>query len=238
MGREVKRVALDFKWPLNKVWKGYLNPYYDHMSDCSYCDGSGYNPATKELYDTWYADGDESKAWHLKLTQFEVDALLEHNRLYDLTHVWDGHEWNDTGYRPTADEVNQWASHGIGHDCCNQHICVKFRAERLGVYGECEYCGGEGSVWTSPKWKKLCEEWEQTEPPVGEGWQVWETVSEGSPVSPVFATRESLIDYLVNEGHSRLSAERFVEDAWCPSMVIVGGQMFSGIDSCGVLKEK
>lgn len=33
---------------------------------------------------------------------------------------------------------------------------------------------------------------ERREPPSGEGWQVWETVSEGSPVTPVFPTAESL----------------------------------------------
>lgn len=24
MGREVRRVPVDFDWPINKVWKGYL----------------------------------------------------------------------------------------------------------------------------------------------------------------------------------------------------------------------
>ena len=28
MGRELKRVPLDFQWPENKVWDGYLNPHY------------------------------------------------------------------------------------------------------------------------------------------------------------------------------------------------------------------
>jgi len=28
MGRELRRVPLDFDWPLNKVWKGYCNPHY------------------------------------------------------------------------------------------------------------------------------------------------------------------------------------------------------------------
>lgn len=25
MGRTLKRVALDFDWPLNQVWKGFVN---------------------------------------------------------------------------------------------------------------------------------------------------------------------------------------------------------------------
>lgn len=34
MGREVKRVALDFHWPIKKTWKGYLNPHYRKCPDC------------------------------------------------------------------------------------------------------------------------------------------------------------------------------------------------------------
>ena len=33
------------------------------------------------------------------------------------------------------------------------------------------------------------------EPPEGEGYQLWETTSEGSPVSPVFATLEELCSW-------------------------------------------
>src|SRR5690606_18767318 len=69
-------------------------------------------------------------------------------------------------------------------------------------------------------------------------YQVFETVSEGSPVTPPFATKEELIEYLVANGDfldqqrraegrsmpcapwSRESAERFVNSArHAPSMV-------------------
>lgn len=62
-------------------------------------------------------------------------------------------------------------------------------------------------------------------------YQVWETVTEGTPVTPPFATREELVDYLVkygdewdqkrgNGGYSRAAAEAFVNAGWAPSMVI------------------
>jgi len=38
MGREVKRVALDFNWPLDKTWEGFLNPHYQ---ECVVCNGRG-----------------------------------------------------------------------------------------------------------------------------------------------------------------------------------------------------
>ena len=62
-------------------------------------------------------------------------------------------------------------------------------------------------------------------------YQVYETVSEGTPVSPVFATTGELIDWLVDEGHTRESAERFVEVGSAPSFVVVGNTLLKGIDA-------
>ena len=72
-----------------------------------------------------------------------------------------------------------------------------------------------------------------------EGWQVWETVSEGSPITPVFATGDELIEHLVAKGdrndgstYSREGAMAFVKGAgWAPSGVMSGGKMYSGIDA-------
>lgn len=62
--------------------------------------------------------------------------------------------------------------------------------------------------------------------------QVYETVSEGTPVTPPFATREELVDYLVSAGgHSREAATALVSEGWAPSMVITGGKIYMGIDA-------
>jgi hypothetical protein len=55
-------------------------------------------------------------------------------------------------------------------------------------------------------------------------YQVYETVSEGTPVSPVLKTREELIAWLTSDhpgwgAMSRAGAEAFAEDAWVPSGV-------------------
>jgi len=71
--------------------------------------------------------------------------------------------------------------------------------------------------------------------------QVWETVSEGCPVSPPFATKAELVDYLAANGDfwdqkrgdgpwDRAAAEKFVEAGWAPSMIIHGGQAFTARD--------
>jgi hypothetical protein len=87
-------------------------------------------------------------------------------------------------------------------------------------------------------------------------YQVWETVSEGTPVSPPFATKEELIEYLVANGDfwdqsrrdqrargrnmldincdpwSRKQAEAFVNGpGWAPSMVIDAGGFRSGVEA-------
>ena len=74
--------------------------------------------------------------------------------------------------------------------------------------------------------------------------QVYETVSEGTPVTPVFETKEALAEHLVRygddwsdgEGFSREAAEAFVKEEWAPSMTMqrVGDQVSikRGIESC------
>lgn len=62
-------------------------------------------------------------------------------------------------------------------------------------------------------------------------YQIYETVSEGTPISPVFGTQEEMKKWLISEGHSKHAAERFIEQEWAPSMVIYNGKMGQGIDS-------
>ncbi|RJQ46860.1 MAG: hypothetical protein C4534_02100 [Gaiellales bacterium] len=239
MGREIKRVPLDFCWPLNRVWPGYLNPWHRYSTKCPACDGSGHNPATKQIEDDWYDFAGTGRRWSDNLTQDEVDALIEEGRLHDLTSRFvRGEGWLPTGHHPTAEEVNLWSRQGLGHDAINRWICVETRAKRLGTWGSCERCQGEGEVWTSPEMKQKSESWEREEPPTGEGWQTWETVSEGSPVSPVFATSDELAAWLVGQGYSEAGAAAFIKAAWVPSMVSVEGQLYRDIESATVLNQK
>ena len=59
-------------------------------------------------------------------------------------------------------------------------------------WGTCPECHGEGDIWADEESKRASDEWARSEPPTGPGYQIWETVSEGSPISPVFATPEEL----------------------------------------------
>jgi hypothetical protein len=65
--------------------------------------------------------------------------------------------------------------------------------------------------------------------------QMYETVSEGTPVTPPFATREELVEYLVAHGDfwdqlrskggwRRENAERFVASGYAPSFMVRVGE--------------
>lgn len=71
-------------------------------------------------------------------------------------------------------------------------------------------------------------------------YQVYETVSEGTPTSPVFETLDELAAYLVTQGYSEKAAHNFAHDGYAPSMVMFnpgnGGPvtMFNDIESAAI----
>jgi hypothetical protein len=67
------------------------------------------------------------------------------------------------------------------------------------------------------------------DPPTGEGWQMWEDVTEGSPISPVFATPEELARWLADTGASACGSDTATYEqwlavitgpGWAPTMVV------------------
>lgn len=246
MGREIKRIALDFDYPINKmIWKGYHNPYSG--LECKVCCGSGESPEFKKLSDDWYGFNNPKNKWSDKITQDEVQALVDEERLWDFTRVPlndeqkeivrakiadGGNSWLpfDNGYIPTADEVNEWSKSRMGHDSINKWICVKARALRLGfTESECSCCKGNGYIWPDEKYEKLAEEFESIEPPAGDGYQLWSTTTEGTPMSPVFAEPEDLATWLYDNnassfGSSTATYEQWLAfirgPGWAPSIVI------------------
>lgn len=290
MGRELKRVALDFEWPLDEVWDGFINPL-PAATQCEVCDGSGLSVEGKHLQDLWYgyipfnpadkgsipfttADeaivefatrnverspeyyGRDAKAvareslrlcnrfnssWSHHLNADDVTALLNEDRLKDFTHTWtseEGWKLKEPPYIPTPREVNVWSiGGGRGHDSGNQWICAKAECKRLDVSILCSHCEGEGSIWPSQETKQAYEGWEPTEPPAGEGYQIWETVSEGSPISPVFSSAHDLAKYMVttrwgaDKGTSFETWMKFIEGpGWAPSAIMDHRGVQSGVN--------
>jgi hypothetical protein len=68
--------------------------------------------------------------------------------------------------------------------------------------------------------------------------QAWETVTEGTPVTPPFATTDELVDYLATRGDfwdqergdgpwDRKSAEEFVKAGWAPTLIVTGKRIIT-----------
>jgi hypothetical protein len=137
------------------------------------------------------------------------------------------YEWQRDAYKPL---MEGYAEAKAGFE--------KMQAEK-GLQEAIDYYGQAPDVNDYvPDWTEAEATW----------FQVYETVSEGSPVTPPFATREELVEYLVQHGdfwrqkdgsggHSRKSAEAFVMgDGWVPSMVMENGKITIGIDIAGIDK--
>lgn len=309
MSREVKRVALDFNWPLNEVWEGFLMPDKFRENPCKACcydrppsvmdelfpaprHGTGYSPHAQHLHDLWYGYvpfdpastgsvplGPDTPAvrqfaernvarspefygagefaivreahrlatmwngqWCHHLSQDDVDALVAAGRLMDFTHTCtreSGWQKIEPPVTPAAAQVNEWSLSGFGHDSINAWIAVRARCEREGFTDQCTACQGHGSLEAYEGQRAEAEAWQPSEPPMGEGWQLWETVSEGSPVSPVFATSGELAAWMSDPGRGRdwvppEVAARFISDGWAPTMMstpetgLVSGVEFVG----------
>ena len=169
------------------------------------------------------------------ITESEVEALVRSGRLSDLMDSWyhfnkEKNVWEkcDTSvpYKervwveceqpvfPTPEQVNEWNLKTFGHDAINCAICTETRAKELGVYGHCECCNGDGEIWFSDKIKELAENWESYDPPAGDGYQMWENTSEGSPQSPVFETLDELCEWCTNNA-SVFGTQNFVsKETW------------------------
>ena len=87
----------------------------------------------------------------------------------------------------------------------------------------CPTCEGNATVEKYPGQLAEAEAWEPTVPPTGEGWQMWETTSDGSPLSPVFATPEELAEWCV-DGATVFGCHRAGRDEW---LRIITGEDFA-----------
>ena len=77
------------------------------------------------------------------------------------------------------------------------------------IWGICKYCNGSG---IDASVKEKYNNWKSYKPPIGEGFQCWETTSEGSPISPVFKTFDELCEWL-SKNPSSIS-KKLSKDDW------------------------
>lgn len=204
MGREIKRVPLDFSHPVGEEWPGYVN---EHYHECPVCRGRGTTAAMEYL-----ANLTRNLVWHINGLHGK-----DYEEIAQLT----------TGLCRRSPQKGL-----LGHDSIDEGVAREAIIKAAGLdpetWGHCPNCNGEG---IDPEYQAAYDAWEQTEPPEGDGWQVWENVSEGSPVSPVFATADDLVQWLIEQGYSEAAARAFVKQGYALTMAIVDGVIYNDIES-------
>lgn len=85
------------------------------------------------------------------------------------------------------------------------------------------------------------------EVPEGEAYQMWETTSEGSPISPAFEDPKELAKWLADTGASAMGFRTATYDQWLsmimgPGWVMTGvvadGKMMNGVESVKYFEDK
>jgi hypothetical protein len=113
-------------------------------------------------------------------------------------------------------------------------ICPLCNGDGKNLEGEnCPLCYGEKRI--TP----------QVEPPFGEGWQMWEDTSEGSPISPVCKSAKELAKWLEDNGASAMGSQTATKSEWlamikigsAPSGIMMGdGTFLNGVEAAEKLK--
>jgi len=134
------------------------------------------------------------------------------------------HPKNERGYIPMLDETH---------------------AEALAEWtaGSLQWANGTHLDYAKYGKKYTFEEWEgeapgdwyrpafDTEPT---HYQIYETVSEGTPVSPVFASLAEMEAWLVFNGFSEEAAARFAKNGWAPSFVMQVSESGARVSGIGI----
>lgn len=228
MGREVKRVALDFQWPLKKTWEGFLNPHY---KQCAECQGSGVTSARQRLDELvrlilLSAEDIGRTRGIVPHPYFSEMGALHHTRgrvvSKDMVQIAEG-----LSDRKLGDSL-------FGFDSTASWRATKKIIAAAGLeekWGYCPACDGDGQ---DPKTKVASDAWEATPPPAGDGWQMWETTSVGSPISPVCATPEALARWLADNRASTFGDSTANYDTWLKMIVGTGWAMSAVMDANGL----
>ena len=205
---------MDFDWPMKSVWKGYINPY--HGSDCPWCydkeqgRSDGLTEKAREYQRKFYGYMNDwpyighpykpmqrycPMALPYKMERWEYDFIISDKNPCRDEIFPDG--------IPTYENVREYflKNGTLGFDRV-QWLLVEEYCRLNNVPSLCPHCDGDGVVWINDEIKQLHDNFERVEPPVGDGYQLWETTSEGSPVSPVFATFDELCEWCEKNAHT------------------------------------
>lgn len=260
MGRKVRRVPLGFDHPLNETWPGFLMPDKFDEKPCpagEQCmNGSTPARAWAQVVVRLLLQLDDDRHAHAQGRPMHpyFDSLPTPSRTHD--NLMDRHfrDRRPTVPRPSPDIAELGTglagrpSGFLGHDSIDTWRATDTVVKAAGLdpdkWGICPACGGHASLEAYPGQRDEAEAWEPAEPPTGEGWQLWETVSAGSPISPVFDSAQGLARWLAtyegadanNQSGGPMPYEAalaFVMEGWAPSGMITAGGVHEGSEYRG-----
>lgn len=201
MGRTLRRVPMDFDWPMEKLWEGYINPYRDPCPAQAVrtCVG-GYSSTYEWLHsvvrmllllgdDARFEDAPKSPSRmfpHPYLMSILATACVSETprMTKELTRV----STFLAGRKPSI----------MGHDGLDGYSATLKIGKLAGLkkgWHVCSVCKGTG---IDPAIQAQHDAWKPTDPPTGDGFQLWCTTSTGAPLSPVFASLEELCGWCEN----------------------------------------
>lgn len=177
------------------------------------------------------------------LNEDDVAALRATDQMpRGLTHRFDPNadpRWQRIEPEPviTAAQLNEdRITAGLFSDNVSVYEFIEARCAAEGVASTCPTCDGHGSLERFPGQREEEEAWERTEPPTGEGWQLWETVSEGSPISPAFATAEELAQWMASPAYT-WGAARPMAISTARAFVGIGSSLGTFVQDAGGIHE-
>lgn len=203
MSRFARRVPLDFDWPLRTVWKGFERP---DRFECKPCQGRGATVGFERLEE---------------VIEILFEGDKEHRKGRPADPQWSRGGWFHTRGRVPGDDYADLCArlsvHPGGYERDYGHRDVysarRIILEAVGLdpetWGECPHCLGDGCP---VEYQQERDEWREEDPPEGKGWQMWSY--NGFPTSPVFATAEELVDWLVDTEHDIGVLRPGTRDEW------------------------
>lgn len=254
MSREVRRVPIDFDWPMNKVWAGYIAPDRLKRKPCPDCE-NGWTPACEwlrtfchrvQMLGSDLRDQQDGRQMHPYLTQ-DPDPHTTRGQYDTSTGRW---AELPRIIRPSADILPLLAGltdrpqEHLLHPFAGDHsysILMKLVAAAgldPDTWGLCATCNGEAHLDAYDGQSADIAAWTPTDPPTGDGWQLWETVTEGSPISPVCATADELADWMSHPERGdrwvpQETAARFIANGWAPTAASSPVGIVSGVEWVG-----
>lgn len=228
--RTVKRVPLDFDHPLNEVWPGYLSPTPrpcpagDRCFNGETVDGAWLG-SVATIITCLGGDGTEHshrKSAGIHPHPYVADLPGAPRSPRPVSRQWTGQGDNYVqrpGSVPPTEAFSRLteglcgrAPRVTGHDAIDRWSIKKGLVEAAGLdpesFGICPECEGHGHHPDD-----TFDDWEETPPPEGDGWQLWETTSRGSPVSPVFESAEDLATWC-GDNATWFASEKMGREQW------------------------